>query len=341
MPKISIYTIAQKVGISPATVSRALNHPEQVSPATRAKILQAIEEYSFIPSILAKNNDTIGIVYDWREGIFRNYYFSRLLNGISSELQKFDYNMLFFSRDRFNSPQEWRLFLHQHHVGGVILATPPKDDPRIQPLLSLGQDAVVVGSRVGEELGVHFVDCENVQSTLNAMQYLFSLGHRKIGFIGGDLTQIDHAERFETYRGFLEERGLFREEYVHITEDIPSFLSGRGGLEGVVRLLKLSPPPTAIFVGSGNCLLGVLQGIQSIAKRVPDDVSVVCFDDLEEIAPGITSIRQPIERMGQVAAEILIRQVAKGKRVTEPERKILNCQLILRGSVKNLLQERR
>lgn len=76
MSKASIYTIAQKAGVSPATVSRALNHPEQVSPETRTRVLQAIEEHAFIPSVLAKRNDTIGIVYDWREGIFRNYYFS-------------------------------------------------------------------------------------------------------------------------------------------------------------------------------------------------------------------------------------------------------------------------
>lgn len=339
MPKVSIYTIARKVGVSPATVSRALNHPEQVSPETRAKILQAIEEHAFIPSVLAKRNDTIGIVYDWREGIFQNYYFSRLLNGISSELQKFNYNMLFFARDRFTSPQEWRTFLYQHHVGGVILVTPPKDDPRIHPLLALGRDVVVLGSRTEED--VHYVDCENIQSTRTAMQYLFDLGHRAIGFIGGDLSQVDHAERFEAYRSFLKERGLFREEYVHITEDIPAFLSGQGGFKGAVQLLSVSPPPTAIFVGSGNCLLGVLQGIQSMGKSVPDDVSIVCFDDLEEIAPGITSIRQPIERMGRIAAEILIRQMVKGDGAQRPERRILPCQLILRGSVKNLFQERR
>ncbi|MBC7218261.1 MAG: LacI family DNA-binding transcriptional regulator [Candidatus Caldatribacterium sp.] len=337
MPKVNIYTIAKKAGVSPATVSRALNHPEQVSPETRARVLQAIEEHAFTPSILAKRNDTIGIVYDWREGIFRNYYFSRLLNGISSELQKFNYNMLFFARDRFASPQEWRTFLHQHHVGGVILVTPPKDDPRIQPLLALERDVVVLGSREGS---THFVDCENIQSTRIAMQYLFDLGHRAIGFIGGDLTQIDHAERFGAYRSFLEERGLFREEYVHITEDIPSFLSGRGGFEGAVKLLKLPFPPTAIFVGSGNCLLGVLQGLQSMAKRVPDDVSIVCFDDLEEIVPGITSIRQPIERMGRVAAEILVRQMMKGDGTPEPEQRILPCQFIPRGSVRNLFQGR-
>lgn len=339
MPKVSIYTIAREVGVSPATVSRALNHPEQVSPETRAKILQAVEEHAFIPSILAKRNDTIGIVYDWREGIFRNYYFSRLLNGISSELQKFNYNMLFFAQDRFASPQEWRTFLHQHHVGGIILVTPPKDDPRIQPLLALGRSIVVLGSRI--EGGVHFVDCENIQSTRTAMRYLFDLGHRAIGFIGGDLTQVDHAERFEAYRDFLAEHGLFYEEYVHVTNDISSFLSGQGGFEGAVKLLSLPSPPTAIFVASGNCLLGVLRGIQSMGKRVPEDVSIICFDDLEEIAPNITSIRQPIERMGRVAAEILIRQMIKGDGTTKPEQKILPCQLILRESVKSPFRERR
>ncbi|MEN3183888.1 MAG: LacI family DNA-binding transcriptional regulator [Atribacterota bacterium] len=339
MSRVNIYTIAQKVGVSPATVSRALNHPEQVSPETRAKILRAVEEYAFIPSILAKRNDTIGIVYNWREGIFCNYYFSRLLNGISSELQKFNYNMLLFASDRFTSPQEWRTFLHQHHVGGVVLVTPPKDDPRIQPLIALGRDVVVLGSRI--EGNVHFVDCENIQSTRTAMQYLFDLGHRIIGFIGGDLTQVDHAERFEAYRNFLAERNLFREEYVHITDDIPSFLSGQGGFEGALRLLNLSPPPTAIFVASGNCLPGVLRGIQNMGKRIPEDVSLVCFDDLEEIAPHITAIRQPIERMGRVAAEILVRQMIRSDGNAKLERKILPCQLVIRGSVKSCSYERR
>lgn len=339
VPKVNIYTIARKVGVSPATVSRALNHPDQVAPETRAKIFQAIEEHSFVPSILARRNDTIGIVYDWREGIFCNYYFSRLLNGISSELQKFNYNMLFFAQDRFASPQEWRTFLHQHHVGGVILITPPKDDPRIQPLLALGSDVVILGSRI--EGSVHFVDCENIQSTYTAMQYLFDLGHRAIGFIGGDLTQVDHAERFEAYRSFLMERGLFQEAYVHITNDVRSFLSGEGGFEGAVKLLSLPSPPTAIFVASGNCLIGVLRGIQSKGKHIPEDVSLICFDDLEEIAPHITAIRQPTERMGRVAAEILIRQMIKGNGNTAPERRILPCQLILRKSVRSCFSERR
>ena len=245
MPRVNIYTIAQKAGVSPATVSRALNHPEQLSPETRARILQTIEEYEFIPNVLTKKNDTVGIIYEWREGIFLNYYFSRLLNGISAELQKFNYNMLFFTRDHFTSSQEWKNFLHQHHVGGVILVTPPKDDPKMQHILGLGEKVVVLGSRVQGD--VHFVDCENIRSTLVAMQYLFDLGHRKIGFIGGDLTQIDHAERFEAYQSFLKERGLFREEYVSITHDIVTFLSGQGGFDGAVKLLSLLDPPTAIL----------------------------------------------------------------------------------------------
>lgn len=339
MPKVSIYTIAQKVGVSPTTVSRALNHPEQVSPETRAKIFQAMEEYEFIPSILTRKNDTVGIVYEWREGIFLNYYFSRLLNGISAELQKFNYNMLFFTRDHFTSPQEWRTFLHQHHVGGVMVITPPRDDPRIRPLFALGKDVVVLGSRVEED--VHWVDCENVQSTRTALQYLFDLGHRRIGFIGGDLTQVDHAERFDTYQSFLKEKGLLREEYVAITSDIAAFVSGQGGFEGVIKLMKLPSPPTAIFVASGNCLLGVLRGLGAMGKKVPEDVSLVCFDDLEEIVPGITSIRQPIERMGRIAAEIIVRQMVKRNEHQGPERKILPCQFILRNSVKSLVEERR
>uniref|UniRef100_A0A7V4DHE4 LacI family transcriptional regulator n=1 Tax=Candidatus Caldatribacterium californiense TaxID=1454726 RepID=A0A7V4DHE4_9BACT len=335
MPRVSIYTIARKAGVSPATVSRVLNHPEQVSPETRAKIFQAMEEYEFIPSVLPRKNDTVGIVYEWREGIFLNYYFSRLLNGISAELQKFNYNMLFFTRDHFASPQEWRTFLHQHHVGGVILVTPPRDDPKIRPLLALGKDVVVLGSRVEEN--VHFVDCENIQSTRVALQYLFDLGHRRIGFIGGDLTQVDHAERFEAYQTFLKERGFFREEYIAITSDIMAFVSGQGGFEGAVKLLNLPSPPTAIFVASGNCLLGVLRGLGAMGKRVPEDVSLVCFDDLEEIVPGITSIRQPIERMGRTAAEIIIRQMLKRNGNSELERKILPCQFILRNSVRSLV----
>jgi LacI family transcriptional regulator len=335
MPRVSIYTIARSAGVSPATVSRALNHPEQVSPQTRARIFQAMEEYEFIPSVLPRKNDTVGIVYEWREGIFLNYYFSRLLNGISAELQKFNYNMLFFTRDHFASPQEWRTFLHQHHVGGVVVITPPRDDPKIRPLFALGKDVVVLGSRVQED--VHFVDCENIQSTRVAMQYLFDLGHRRIGFIGGDLTQVDHAERFDAYRAFLKERGLFQEEYVVITDDIAAFVSGQGGFEGAVKLMNLPSPPTAIFVASGNCLPGVLRGLGTMGKRVPEDVSLVCFDDLEEIVPGITSIRQPIERMGRTAAEIIIRQMLKRNGNLGLERKILPCQFILRNSVKSLI----
>ncbi len=339
MSRVNIYAIAKEVGVSPATVSKALNHPEQVSSKTRTKVLKAIEELGFIPSMLSKRNDTVAVVYHWWENVFLNYYFSRLINGIVGELEKFHLNLLFVSPERCSSPQAWQTFLHQHHAIGVLIINPPQGNKRFESLFALGGRVVAVGSRV-EEYPVHFVDCENTHSTLTALQYLFDLGHRAIGFIGGDLSQLDHWERFSAYLDFMKTRDLYREEYVVISEDVSSFLSGRGAWEGIKRLLRLPLPPTAVFIGSGNCLLGVLRGIHECGKRVPEDVSLICFDDLEEVVPGITSIRQPIEIIGRVAAEVLLSKFFNPSHATQLEKRILSCQLILRESVRSLFFER-
>ncbi len=173
------------------------------------------------------------------------------------------------------------------------------------------------------------IQATNVQGAYSAVQHLAELGHTRIATICGPMDLACSQDRLAGYRAALADHGIPYAEELVVGGD---FLE-QSGVEGGGRLLDLAKPPTAIFTVSDLMGFGVLRAAQTRGLRVPDDLSVVGFDDIDEsalIMPGLTTVRQPLAEMGRVATRLLVERIEKPE--TAPQRIELPTELVIRGT---------
>ena len=327
----TIRDVARAAGVSAATVSRYLNKSIVLPAETAARIERACKRYAYRPNQLAKrlslgSSELIGLVTPE----IANPFFAALAAAAEDEARRLNYSLLIASTagdpdiecaniDRLDS----------RHIDGLIVLTNRPDDGRIRDRISGRRDVVVIDEDVpGADVARIFV--ENEQGAYLATRHLIEAGHRRIGHIGGPRDLFSAKERFAGFAAALNEAGLAVEE-TFVRFDT---YDRRSGLAAIRSLMgEIASPPTAVFAGSDYIALGVLQGLHEMGLEAPRDLSIASFDDMpfaELLHPPLTSVRQPIERMGRLGVRNLL-DLLRGEGSRDVVR--LPTELIVRGSV--------
>jgi len=332
---VSLEDIAAKAGVSRSTVSRVINDEPYVSEKTRQRVKAVIEQEGFAPNpaaraLVTQRSQAIGVVIPLVPvAVFENaYYFPTLLQGVSRVTYEQDYALLLWLAQAAQGEESfYRQVARNRLMDGVILASAPDDNPVIERLLEKRIPFVLVERPSHYYDRVNYVTVDNVEAAFEAVSHLINLGRQHIGTITGNLAIPDAKERLQGYRKALIAAGRDVDE----TLIVVGGFDHEGGYRGMQQLLMQKVD--AVFAASDLTARGALQALHEAQIAVPDDIAVVGFDDLPtavQVSPPLTTVRQPIEQKGAIAASILI-DFIEGK-VSELQQIVLPTQLVIRES---------
>lgn len=333
---MNIKEIAQKAGVSTATVSRVLNNSTLVKQKTKEQVLRVIDECDYAPSAIAKslsvqNTHNIGVIFPDIE----NPFFSGALKGISKVAEQNLYNVFLFNSDE--TVQREREFLNvvrHQRLDGVIISPTNGYDETIRSVLEGFEKqgiAVVLFDRSLKGGNFSSVAAEDKKGAYMAVKQLIREGHRKIAIIEGDPSNRPVYERTLGYRQAMEEAGIpLRDEYIRKADQKSelAYLATR-------KLMDLQEPPTAIFTCNNMMTLGCLRYFTENNIVIGKDISLIGFDDIEVlrlIDYKLSVVDRSEQDMGQIAMDMLL------ERIRQPGRAVRTAtvptELILRGSEK-------
>lgn len=329
----TIKDIAKRLNISVSTVSYALNNgPRSVPEEVKKRVLQAAQELQYRPNRVARNlvtrrSFTLGIVpSEASNDIVLSPYLQNSLNGIVNTAEAAHYDVLFFTRYDQKQTREMTDVLLDGRADGLIFLAPPKQAPVLDIIAEYGIPHVVIASDSGPN-SLNF-QVDNAAGVQSALEHLWKLGHRKIGHLHGRLHMADGAIRLEGYRKFMADSGLpLREEWV-----APGDFTIEGGFAGMRRIFNAAERPTAVFCANDEMAVGAIHAAKAAGIEVPDDLSVVGFDNVPlsaNLMPAITTVRQPVQELASQATHALIRLI-NGEQVPQPI--ALPTELIVRES---------
>ena len=303
----SIKDIARVAGVSHSTVSRALQNSPLVTAKTVEEIHRIARDLGYRPSAVARGlvtrkTLTIGVVVT----TISDPFVSEVVIGIELAANDSGYSVIL--ADSNADPNREKNVVHsfaERRVDGIVI-TSSRVGALYTPLLSKMMVPIVLINNQHPGQFVHSVMIENLQGSREATSYLIGLGHRRIAYVGDRYGHQSDTERFAGYREALEQAALpFLPELVVHGDGKPE-----GGVVAMDALLSLPHPPTAVFCYNDLTALGVLRSIHTRGLRVPADVSLIGFDDLffaSYTQPQLTSVRQPMRRMGRMAMESLVK----------------------------------
>lgn len=327
---VTIVDVAREAGVSYATVSRVINNEEYVKPETRARVHAALNSLGYVANRQARSlrggrTHTIGLlVRDLGTG-----YIGEIVRGIDGELVNRQYDlMLFTTHWRERREADLVESMTRGMVEGLLLVLPRTPENYLERLRQRKFPHVLIDHQGIDETGPS-VGATNWQGAYDATKYLVELGHRRIGLITGPFSMRCALERLQGYRAALNDCQIEAEESLIMEGDFfqPS------GYANTARLFAQPDPPTAIFASNDVMAFGAMEAARERGLRIPEDVSIIGFDDTPQAAsvhPGLTTVRQPLEEMGKMAASMLFSYLEDATLSTE--RTLLPTQLIIRQS---------
>jgi LacI family transcriptional regulator len=309
----TIADIAAKAGVSLPTVSRVLHHHPDVAPGTRLRVEQAIEESGFVRSRArssAVRKASSGIV-DMIVPDLTNLYSVEIVRGVEELLGPTDLRLaLSLMGESFQFEQRWLAKVLSGMTDGAILVLAHGKSAYLDTLRRNTIPFVVIDHRGELEPDIPSVGTTNWFGGRTAVEYLISLGHRRIAVISGPATLRSSRDRLAGYRAALEDAGI----PVDPSLVRPGSFTQPSGYEQTCALLDLADPPTALFAGNDAQAMGVYSALHARGLSIPTDLSVVGFDDVsiaEFVAPALTTVRQPLAEMGRTAMRMLLHLIAK------------------------------
>lgn len=329
--KITISDIAAKAKVSKMTVSRVLSGKGHVAEETAERIKKIMEDLNFQPNLIARSlssqkSMTIGIAIPKTAQLFLDNYIAQVISGITDIAQKNDYHIMLIPYSPHSNV--YLNIARSNLIDGMILLKSKTDDSNIDVLATYDFPFILVSNKKNHEK-VNYVDTENIQGAEHAVKYLYNKGHRKIAFLAGSMDETNSKDRLNGYKSALMELNLeFKEEYVLYCDFDRDKAYQKTGL-----LLSLQDRPTAIFCSDDYMALGVLARLKENNLKVPEDIAIIGFDDIEVssvIEPSLTTIKQPMYELGTQAANILLNLI-NGSLKT-PIHKFLKTELIIRNS---------
>ncbi len=325
---ISIVDVAKISGVSIATVSRVINKIGTVKESNRIKVNNTIKDLKFQPSIFAQRlatgkSNVVALVIPRYEGVFYSFYALELIRGVGTMCEALKLDLLLHLTDA-------RTPLSLRGIGGIIFSDIIGNRAQLEDSLARGIPSVVINYYV-DDLDVSCIAIDNAGGAERAVNYLIELGHRKIAHITGDVMTQAAAKRLEGYKRALEKNNIkLRKDYIFETD------YSRGQARSAAeRLIKSVDPASAVFVASDAMALEVMAVARELGKNIPDDLSIVGFDDNPSglYGPvGLTTVRQPLIRMAEESVKELNRLIVLKKNALK--KILLPAELIIRESCK-------
>lgn len=319
--------VARALGMSQSTVSRVFTPGASVSAKTRKKVLEAAQQMGYRPnaiarSLITKKSNMIGIVM----GDVKNPFYPNVLSMFSRELGKKGYHLLFVNTKNNQISDDEIFQLCEYNVEGIIIT----DALLTSSLASYFKDKqipIVMFNRYEQNSLFHAVSCDNIDGGYQIGKYLLTKGHRHLAFISGNPNTSTSHDRKKGFQEALQESGYtYTTEYGDYTYE--------GSYQATLRLLKSALPLDAIFCANDIMALGAIDAAKEIGVRIPEDVSIIGFDDINLAAwsaYSLTTWKQPVNKMIAATIELLLKHIEK------PEQN----NLIIYKSIKGSLVERK
>lgn len=329
-------SIAKKCGCSVSTVSRVLSgkaHSYRISEKTEKRVLEEAGRANYQPSQIAKSlrlgkTDTIGLLIPSIDDTF----FSSITSVIIREARKHGYKVVSAeTQEDERNELEGLSTLMASNVDGIIAIPSGEKSSVYEDVKRRGIPTVMLDRYYEDIHDIDVVSTDNYQAARMAVDHLVSMGHRRIGCVQGNSDTVTSKVRARGYRDAMKSHGLEASIMLKGSE-----FSIESSYDSTRDMLSDSCPPTAILALSNKILLGAIRSIQEKGLRVPEDISILSFDDnslFNFLSPKITCIAQPVHEMGLKAVETLI---AKIKGETETSRMFLSPSLVIRESVKRI-----
>lgn len=335
----TIYEVAKKAGVGIGTVSRVLNNSSQISPQTRARVSQVIDELNYQPHAMAqglarKKSLAIAALVPF----FTGHFYVELLKGIQQATARHKYDLILYSIEDLQDKDYYlKRTLQQRRVDGVLLVSLPLADAHAKEFQRRKLPLVLVDTSHAD---FDSFTVNNQSGAHAAVQHLIRLGHKRLAMITGHRESKPAQLRYTGFRRALAEAGIKLPEGLLISSDTlagESIMLNDGfnketGYRAMQKLLQLNGiRPTAVFVASDIQALGAMQAIQESGLRVPEDMAIVGFDDIELAEyVGLTTIKQPMFQMGQRAVERLMALINDPNSPRQHRR--IETELIVRDS---------
>ena len=330
--RVTIKDVAKRAGVTHATVSRVIHDDPRISAPTSQRVRKAIEEMNYRPNPAAQ-----GLVNRHAQVIALivpdlNAHVLPIIRGVTSGATKWDYALMLIPMDTWLEEDRSVAFVAQNWlVDGILLYNLLWHDrvpPKVQKLKSSNVPLVFINKFLDKK-NLNAVGVDNYQSIYLAVEHLARLGHKRIGFLKGDMTSVDGVERFLAFRKAMEKLGLaYDERFVgeaNFNHDQAS--------HAMKRILLQRTLPTAMCCANDTMCLGAMKAIQEYGLAVPGDIALVGFDDLEAgryIPTPLTTVQPPLEYVGMRAFELLMEILKKPNR--PPTQAPLPSALLVRAS---------
>jgi LacI family transcriptional regulator len=329
--KITIAEIARRAGVSKTTVSRVLNNRPYVDKVTRRKIRRIIAETGYTPhaaavSLATGRNSLVGLL----SPSLHQPWTIEIIQGIAEAIDSTEYELVLYTTTMAERNQEtYARALTNGLTDGLIVILPRADGMNYLADLRRHLFPVVLIDYRGLSSDLPSVTATNFAGACSAVDHLIELGHRCIGMITGLMDLGCSRDRLAGYRHTLEQAGLVFEPSLVV----PGDFSELSGCEAMNRLLSLPEPPTAVFASNDEMAFGAMRALKGHGLCVPDDVSLVGFDDVpmaQYTSPPLTTVRQPMRDMGCQAVEMLLTQIRRDR--LEQPGVVVPTRLIVRES---------
>jgi len=328
----TIKDVAELAEVHPSTVSRVINGDSRISEKTKKKVLLIIRKLGYTPNAIArglktKRTYTLGMLIP----DITNPFFAELARGVEDAANKNSFNIILCNTDdKLKKERTYLEILREKRVDGLILGTAHIRDKSILELEKKKFPYILISRNV-ERLNKNCIIIDDLAGGMMATEYLIKLGHHRIAHISGPLKTRSGLNRLKGYQLALKKHKIeYNDELVGEGD-----FRINGGYQVMKRFLKLPEPPTAIFAANDLLALGAMQAIQKKNFYIPEDFSIIGFNDIELasfVYPSLTTIRQPILEMGNLAVKMLLKIIIDGE--FNQGKIVLKPKLIIRESCK-------
>ncbi|RCW77151.1 LacI family DNA-binding transcriptional regulator [Saliterribacillus persicus] len=323
---VTIKDVAKVAGVAPSTVSRVIADNPRISMNTKIRVRKAMKDLGYHPNVNARNlvarsSQAIGVIMpSSADNALQNPFFPEILRGIGACAHEMKYSLYISTGGNEQEVyEEVQGMVHGNRVDGIILLYSRVADPVQQFLIDVKFPFVIVGKPKERESEITYVDNDNVKASKELTNHLIELGHERIAFIGGSPKLTVTTDRLQGYKTAIEAANLPAPlDYVVHAEFLTS-----GGRDAVEQLFALEAPPTGLVIADDLMSLGVINTLEEIGLKCPDDVSITSFNNLylsAFINPPLTTVDIQIYMLGMHATRCLIE---KAKDKEEPAKRII------------------
>lgn len=327
----TIKDVALHARVSVTTVSHVVNRTRHVSAEGRERVEAAIQALGYVPSAVARSlksntTSTLGMLIPNSS----NPYFAEIVRVVEDRCFEAGYTLVLCNTD--DEPQRQSVYLKvlaERRIDGLIVVSTGNDDSLVKQLHGLQVPTVLVDREI-DDPSCDLVETAHMEGALLAVRHLLSLGHRRIACIGGPVGVTPTEQRIEGWRLALAESGAAPAADTLLWR---GGFTSQGGYEAMHAILRTDAPPSAVFACNDLMAFGALRAAHEMGVHVPDDLSIVGFDDIELAAytsPPLTTVAQPKDRIGALAVDMLLERVSQRRH--EARKVVLQPELRVRAS---------